>query len=369
MADMTDVTETTRTIKTNGATRTTGINGRERSTSGNGRLDDDGRKKVYLGIDVGSVTIKLALIDERNELIKSTWLRNLGSPIENVKKGIKQMKEELERENLLETICVKNVGTTGSARYLTKSIVGGDIAKTEIIAHAVAAITYHPDTRTILEIGGQDSKIIILRDGIVVDFAMNSVCAAGTGSFLDHQAARLGIRIEDFGDYALRSTTPVSIAGRCTVFAESDMIHKQQMGYSKEDIIGGLCQSLVRNYLNNVGKGKDIQKPIVFQGGVAANSGIVKAFSETLGEKITVPEHYLLMGSIGAAILAKEFFRENPGYSTNFRGFNVHDVEFKTTTFNCGGCANNCEVVQVKMGEQKEVVARWGDRCGRWEVF
>ncbi|MHA1369174.1 MAG: acyl-CoA dehydratase activase, partial [Promethearchaeota archaeon] len=209
-------------------------------------ISDLGRKNVFLGIDVGSVTIKLALIDDDNNLVMSTWLRNKGSPIENVKLGIRRIKEELNKEKLLDAINVKAVGTTGSARYLTKAIVGGDIAKTEIIAHAVAALSYHPDVRTILEIGGQDSKIIILRDGIVVDFAMNSVCAAGTGSFLDHQATRLGIKIEEFGDYAIKSKTPVSIAGRCTVFAESDMIHKQQLGYSKEDIIAGLSQSLVR---------------------------------------------------------------------------------------------------------------------------
>ncbi|HME53859.1 MAG TPA: acyl-CoA dehydratase activase [Candidatus Lokiarchaeia archaeon] len=327
------------------------------------------RKELFLGIDVGSVTIKIALIDEHNNLIKSTWLRNQGSPIDNVKLGIKHMKEELEAEQILDEINIRAVGTTGSARYLTKSIVGGDIAKTEIIAHAVAATSVYPDVRTILEIGGQDSKIIILRDGIVVDFAMNSVCAAGTGSFLDHQASRLGIAIEDFGDYALNATTPVSIAGRCTVFAESDMIHKQQMGYSKEDIIAGLCQSLVRNYLNNVGKGKDIQAPIIFQGGVAANKGIVKAFGEHLKTDITVPEHYLLMGAIGAAILAKEYFTEKgDDYVSNFRGFDVADIDFTTSTFNCGGCPNNCEIVQVKM-PSGEIVARWGDRCGRWEII
>lgn len=332
-------------------------------------ISSEGKKDVFLGIDVGSVTIKLALIDEHVNLIKSTWLRNQGSPIENVKLGISRMKKELEQEDLLEDINVQAVGTTGSARYLTKSIVGGDVTKTEILAHAVAATTYHPDVHTILEIGGQDSKIIILRDGIVTDFAMNSVCAAGTGSFLDHQASRLGIKIEDFGSYALKSKTPVSIAGRCTVFAESDMIHKQQMGYSKEDIIAGLSQSLVRNYLNNVGKGKDIQPPIMFQGGVAANIGIVRAFKDHLQENINVPAHYLLMGAIGSAILAKEHYNENGEQETNFRGFDVADIKFKTSTFNCGRCPNNCEVVQVKMLDGDEIVARWGDRCGRWEVF
>ncbi len=336
--------------------------------AGDGQARAGSRKDAYLGIDVGSVTIKIAIIDEDNELIKSTWLRNEGSPITNLKLGIKQIKGELEADGLLDTINILAVGTTGSARYLTKSIVGGDVAKTEIIAHAVAATSMYPSTRTILEIGGQDSKIIILRDGIVVDFAMNSVCAAGTGSFLDHQANRLGIRIEDFGDYALRATTPVSIAGRCTVFAESDMIHKQQMGYSKEDIISGLSHSLVRNYLNNVGKGKDIRPPIIFQGGVAANKGIIKAFEDHLGDKVTVPDHYLLMGAIGAAILAKEHYSTHAGYKTNFRGFDVSDIDFKTSAFNCGRCPNNCEILQVKM-PTGDVVARWGDRCGRWEML
>ncbi len=339
----------------------------ELTGTGDTHVQAGARKDAYLGIDVGSVTIKIAIIDENNDLVRSTWLRNEGSPIANLKLGIKQIKEELEADGLLDTINILAVGTTGSARYLTKSIVGADVAKTEIIAHAVAATSMSPSVRTILEIGGQDSKIILLRDGIVVDFAMNSVCAAGTGSFLDHQASRLGIKIEDFGDYALRATTPVSIAGRCTVFAESDMIHKQQMGYSKEDIISGLCHSLVRNYLNNVGKGKDIRPPIMFQGGVAANKGIIKAFEDHLGEKVAVPEHYLLMGAIGAAILAKEHYNEHAGYKTNFRGFDVSDIEFRTSAFNCGRCPNNCEIVQVKM-PSGDVVARWGSRCGRWEI-
>ncbi|MHA1371655.1 MAG: BadF/BadG/BcrA/BcrD ATPase family protein, partial [Promethearchaeota archaeon] len=139
--------------------------------------------------------------------------------------------------------------------------------------------------------------------------------------------------------------------------------------YSKEDIIAGLSQSLVRNYLNNVGKGKDIQPPIIFQGGVAANKGIVKAFEDHLGTKIIVPKHHLLMGAIGAGILAKEYYQEQSNYQTNFRGFEVADIKFKTSTFNCGGCPNNCEVAQVKIAETGEIVARFGDRCGRWEVF
>ncbi|MFX0012042.1 MAG: acyl-CoA dehydratase activase, partial [Candidatus Hermodarchaeota archaeon] len=188
---------------------------------------------AFLGIDIGSVTCKFVLMDLEGTVLTSVFLRNRGSPIDSAKAGMEDLRKKIEESEELQEYAIRCCGTTGSARYLTKAIIGGDLAKTEIIAHAVATQSLYPDVRTILEIGGQDSKIIILRDGIIVDFAMNSVCAAGTGSFLDHQASRLGIPIEQFGDYAVKSKNPVSIAGRCTVFAESDMIHKQNAGYSK----------------------------------------------------------------------------------------------------------------------------------------
>jgi predicted CoA-substrate-specific enzyme activase len=341
-------------------------------------IPDGTKKEVYMGIDIGSVSLKIVLIDKEDNIIEKLWLRNQGSPIDSSKKGLVELKEKLTQSGMYDKIKIIGVGTTGSARYLIKSVVGGDIAKTEIIAHAVASSTYFPKVNTILEIGGQDSKIIILRNGIVADFAMNSVCAAGTGSFLDHQATRLGIPIEEFGAYAMRSTASVTIAGRCGVFAESDMIHKAQMGYAKEDIIQGLCDALVRNYLNNVGKGKDILSPIVFQGGVSFNKGLVKSFEIALGTKIEVPENNILMGAIGAAILIKEealrTIKMTGSWSTKFRGFQVTDIDFETKAFNCQGCPNRCEVVTVYMknsgkGKNKEVVARWGDRCGKWEVY
>ena len=234
--------------------------------------------------------------------------------------------------------------------------------KNEITAHGIAVLTFEPDVRTIIEVGGQDSKIIILRDGVVSDFAMNTVCAAGTGSFLDRQAARLNIPIEQFGELALKSRSPVRIAGRCAVFAESDMIHKQQMGCSCEDIVRGLCEALVRNYLNNIGKGKEILPKVVFQGGVAANVGIRKAFEEALGFPITVPEHYDVMGAIGAAILSKKFIGNN---RSRFKGFDmVLKQEFQSRSFECGGCPNICEIIQLNM--DGGTVALWGGRCGRW---
>ena len=222
-----------------------------------GKLPVDG----FLGIDVGSVSTNLVLINNQNEILVSLYLRTRGQPIQVVQEGLKEIKLQVPGE-----INIRGVGTTGSARYLTGVVVGADVVKNEITAHAVAANLVVPGVQTVLELGGQDSKIIILRHEVVTDFAMNTVCAAGTGSFLDHQAARLGIPIEKFGEIALRSNHPVHIAGRCSVFAESDMVHKQQVGYSTEDIIAGLCDALVRNYLNNVGKGKDIRPPVVFQG-------------------------------------------------------------------------------------------------------
>ncbi|MBN1214467.1 MAG: 2-hydroxyglutaryl-CoA dehydratase [Candidatus Lokiarchaeota archaeon] len=326
-------------------------------------------REAFLGIDVGSVSCKFILIDKDGNVLSNVFLRNKGSPIDVVKNGMAKLREHIKENEELQQYEIKACGTTGSARYLTKAVVGADLAKTEIIAHAVATQSMYPDVRTILEIGGQDSKIILLRDGIIVDFAMNSVCAAGTGSFLDHQASRLGIPIEEFGDYAIKSKNPVSIAGRCTVFAESDMIHKQNAGHSREDIIAGLCDSLVRNYLNNLSKGKDLEKPIVFQGGVSFNKGIIQAFERHLDCEIIVPKYNVLMGALGMAILAKDYYLEHE-HETEFRGLNVSEIVFNTSSFKCGDCPNNCEIVQVKMPEKgDEIIARWGSRCNKWDVF
>lgn len=310
----------------------------------------------YVGIDVGSVSTNLVLLDEKNNVFYKLYIRTQGQPIRILTEGLKQLKEAAGKDYK-----ILGAGVTGSGRHLAAVMTGADIEKNEITAHVVAAQNACPEVNTILEIGGQDSKIIFLSDGIITDFAMNTVCAAGTGSFIDRQAARLNIPIEDFGAYALKSTTPVQIAGRCAVFAESDMIHKQQTGHSTEDIINGLCVALVRNYLNNLSKGKNIVEPVVFQGGVAANVGIVAAFEKELGVKITVPDNYDVMGAIGAALLAKEAVK---GRESSFHGFNNLNSEFAAKSFECSNCPNKCEVIELIQNDT--VVARWGDRCGRW---
>ena len=312
--------------------------------------------KAYLGVDVGSVSTNLVVMDENEEIIESLYLRTLGQPVKAVQDGLKMLGEKVG-----DKVVIAGAAATGSARNLTGVLVGADVIKNEITTHAIAISKLVPGAQTIIEIGGQDSKIIILRDGIVTDFAMNTVCAAGTGSFLDQQSYRLNIPIEEFGDLALKAKTPVRIAGRCAVFAESDMVHKQQLGHANEDIIAGLCEALVRNYLNNVGKGKEILPPIVFQGGVAANAGIKVAFEKALKHELTVPRYFDVMGAVGCCFLAKEAVRTKP---TQFKGWEAAEYKFRPTSFECKGCPNMCEIIQIF--ENETLIARWGDRCGKW---
>ncbi|HLV10277.1 MAG TPA: acyl-CoA dehydratase activase [Halanaerobiales bacterium] len=311
---------------------------------------------IFVGVDIGSVSINIVAINSNNELVFKLYKRNTGQSIDVVKKGFLNLRKQLNDQE------PGGVGVTGSGRQLIGYVLGADIIKNEITAHAAATTYFYPDTGTIFEIGGQDSKLIIVNNGIPVDFAMNTVCAAGTGSFLDHQAERLGIRIEEFGELALKAKRDVRIAGRCTVFAESDMISKQQYGFTRAEIIKGLCRALVRNYINNLVRGRELKPRYIFQGGVAANIGIKAAFEEEVGQEVTVPGYYDVMGAIGIAMLAKKNFQET-GVSS-FRGFNFTHENFETSSFICEGCANECEIIKVKA--DGKVIALTGDRCGKW---
>jgi predicted CoA-substrate-specific enzyme activase len=318
-----------------------------------------GPDDVFLGVDVGSVSTNVVALNGEGEVLTSVYLRTMGQPIKAVQEGMRAVGEQLDNGYV-----IRGAGATGSARYLTGVVIGADLVKNEITAHAVAASHIIPGVRTVLEIGGQDSKLILLRDGIVTDFAMNTVCAAGTGSFLDHQSARLGVPVEEFGDLALKAKEGAQIAGRCSVFAESDMIHKQQVGYPIEEIVLGLCRSLVRNFLNNLAKGKKLEPPIIFQGGVAANIGMKRAFEDALDTEVNIPSYHDVMGAIGVALLIMD---EAPYMlESNFRGFSLADFEYTTSSFICSGCSNNCEVVKIKSG--RETLACWGGRCGKWEL-
>ena len=287
---------------------------------------------AYMGVDIGSISTKGVIIDEENHILASSYLWTKGNPIDAVKALVSQLEKQVEKQE----ITILGIGTTGSARKLIGAMLGASVVKNEITAHAVGTLSLHPDVKTILEIGGQDSKIILLEDRIVVDYAMNTLCAAGTGSFLSSQAERLGVAVEDFGSIALKAKKPTKIAARCTVFAESDLVHKMQIGYSKEDIIAGLCKSVAQNYLNNVGKGKKIKGPVIFQVGVSKNIGVKKAFEEELGMDVIVDENGHLMGALGVAILSKKKPLEKKF------SFSILDDHFETKGIECNKCPNHC---------------------------
>jgi predicted CoA-substrate-specific enzyme activase len=307
--------------------------------------------KAYLGIDIGSISTKGIIIDENNSILAKEYLWTEGDPINAVKRLLKILETQLNQKNFK----VVAVGTTGSARKLIGVMTDAVVVKNEITAHAIGTTSLYPDVRTIFEIGGQDSKIILIENGIVVDYAMNTLCAAGTGAFLSSQAHRLGIPVEKFGEIALTSKNPSRIAARCTVFAESDLVHKAQIGHKKEDIIAGLCKSVVTNYLNNVGKGKKILPPIVFQGGVSKNIGVIKAFEEATGYPVKVDPNSHLTGALGVAILAKKSKLEK------IFTFNIADIDFTTKGVECGKCSNNCEIICIY--KDKELIDAWGNKC------
>ncbi|MGE5455482.1 MAG: acyl-CoA dehydratase activase [Ignavibacteriales bacterium] len=308
-------------------------------------------KKAYLGVDIGSISTKGVIIDDKNNILASKYIWTEGNPIGAVKNLIKELEEQIDTNE----VKIVSIGTTGSARKLIGVILNASVVKNEITAHAIGTTSLYPNVRTIFEIGGQDSKIILIENGIVVDYAMNTLCAAGTGSFLSSQAKRLGMEVEEFGELALTSKKPTNIAARCTVFAESDLVHKAQIGHKREDIVAGLCKAVVTNYLNNVGKGKKIESPIVFQGGVSKNVGVIKAFEDTVGKKILVDPNSHLMGAIGVAILARK-----SGIERDF-DFNITNIEFTTKGVECHKCANNCEIICIYRG--KYLIDAWGNKC------
>ena len=307
--------------------------------------------KGYLGIDIGSISTKGVVIDQGNNILAKGYLWTEGDPMGAVKRLLKALEAQLKEQD----VQIVSVGTTGSARKLIGVMTGASVVKNEITAHAIGTTTVHPDVRTIFEIGGQDSKIVIIENGFVTDYAMNTLCAAGTGSFLSSLAHRLGVSVEDFGEIALTSKKPTNIAARCTVFAESDLVHKAQIGHKKEDIIAGLCKAVVANYLNNIGKGKKIMPPIVFQGGVSKNVGAKKAFEDAVGHEVIVDENGHLMGAFGVAVLARRSGKERPF------SFDTADIEFRTRGFECGKCANHCEIICVY--REDELIDAWGNKC------
>lgn len=249
----------------------------------------------YLGIDIGSISVKAVVVNEKKEIVEEHYRRHRGEPLKASSLIIECLSEKYE---------IAVVSTTGSGG---KQIPGNFV--NEVVAQAKATSFLHPEVKTVIEIGGEDSKFLMMREGKLIDFAANTACAAGTGSFLDQQATRLGLSIEEFSRLTLKSKNPPRLAGRCTVFAKSDMIHLQQKGTPDYEIVAGLCLAVARNFVAGVGKGRKWGKPIAFVGGVAANAGMVKAFESVLGlqpGELIVPKHFAAMGAIGAVLQSYE---------------------------------------------------------------
>ena len=314
-------------------------------------------RNCYLGIDIGSVSTKAVVIDPQKNILFSSYLLTEGAPLTAVRELMDALRRKMEGSGC--RVCA--VGTTGSARKLIGAITGAAVIKNEITAHAVGTLSMFPEARTVFEIGGQDSKVILLDGGVVRDYAMNTLCAAGTGAFLTAQAQRLGIAVEEFGAVAATASAPASIAARCTVFAESDLVHKLQMGYRKEEVVAGLCEAVAANYLNHVCRGKQIASPVVFQGGVSKNAGVVAALEKRLGERVLVDPNGHLAGALGVAILALRT-GENRPFS-----FALLDMEVATRVSVCQGCSNRCERIMVYRGER--LLDAWGNRCPKGKLI
>lgn len=318
------------------------------------------KTEAYLGVDVGSISTNLVVIDKEKNVLAKRYLMTEGRPLEAVKRGLREIGEEIG-----DKVIIVGAGTTGSGRYLTADFIGADIVRNEITAQAEAAINIDPEVDTIFEIGGQDSKYISIDRGVIVDFEMNKACAAGTGSFLEEQAERLGVSIKDeFSKLALESKKPVKMGERCTVFIESDLVHHQQRGAKTDDLVSGLCYSIVKNYLNRVVGDRKIGNKIFFQGGTAFNKGVVAAFEKVLNKPIKVPPHHDVTGAIGVAILA---MKERTWEKSSFKGFDLSKRNYEIETFECKGCENLCEIRKVTL--EGESPLYYGSRCEKYDVI
>src|SRR5581483_11612285 len=325
--------------------------------------------RAYLGIDIGSVSTNLALLDDSGRLLHGIYLRTVGRPIEVVHQGLQEVEALFGSR-----VRVCGVGTTGSGRELIGELVGADTINDEITAHKTGALHVHdrivrqlsssgedtPCVDTIFEIGGQDAKYISIDRGVVVDFAMNEACAAGTGSFLEEQAEKLGINIKgEFAQLALSAPAPTRLGERCTVFMERDVTGWLHKGETVPNLVAGLAYSIALNYLNRVVRGRKIGNVVYFQGGTAYNDAVTAAFASLLGKKITVPPYNGVMGAIGMALIARQW-HEATGGASRFRGYDLRKLQLSSRDFVCKACSNLCDMKEFVIEGQKSY---WGDKC------
>ncbi len=321
--------------------------------------------RVYLGIDIGSTSTKYALINENREIIHKNYVPTQGRPIEVTQRLLREMRSEIG-----DRIEIAGAATTGSGRIVVGDFLNVDLIIDEITAHARGAVENEPAVETIFEIGGQDSKYISIVNTHPLDFDMNKVCAAGTGSFLHELANKYGLNIvREFQDIALSSQRPVKLAERCTVFMESDLTAYHQRGVPTEDLMAGLCYAIVHNYLNRVVGRRPIGRKVMFLGGPSLNKSVVAAFEIVLGKGLLLPAHREVLGAYGAAISVQERMRSGQLSTTRFRGIGKgidEPMEFveKVCTSD-STCHNQCKLKIYNFDGRRSV---WGGECGRYEL-
>ena len=313
--------------------------------------------KVHLGIDIGSVSTNVVLVDTQGNLLEQIYLPTRGNPVDALKAAFALI--PTERRHAVKVI---SAGATGSGRHLAERLVGVDLVKNEITAQLASSVHFVPEADTIFEIGGQDAKFIRTREGRILDFEMNKICAAGTGSFLEEQAMRLGVEIKgEFSTLALSARHPVDLGSKCTVFMDAALCHALGNRTGIENICAGLAYSVARNYLEKVVAGKDIGHTIVFQGGTSQNTAVVRAFESLLNRPLRVHPHGGVSGAIGAALLSASGMTDG---QTAFRGFDAcTDVEVKSVV--CKSCDNRCQVNRFTVGQR---TVHFGDVCEKYSV-
>ena len=301
----------------------------------------------YLGLDSGSVSLKAVIINEKGKIIKSAYIKNY-----NLMITLKQILNEVKVDEK-----IYGVGVTGTGQEFISKMVGADITEPEIIAHSTAALKLFPDVQTILDIGGQDSKLIVVKEKILRKINFNELCGAGTGGIIELIASELDVKLNDVGRIALESKNDFPFAGKCGVFARSSVVDRKNKGVDRRDILMGVCKALVHNYFAILSKGVRLRPPYVFQGATAKNIALVKCMENELQCKVNIPEHPHLMGAYGIALIALEDFKGE----TKFKGFDIANSDFKAKTFIAKGCSNNCEITEIYEDDKK--IGCIGNRC------
>ena len=329
------------------------------------RKERQKKVSVWMGVDVGSTTTKYALINKDREIIRKRYVMTQGRPIEVTQDLLRSLKKEMGQ-----MLDIQGVAVTGSGRNVVGDFLNADLVIDEITAHARGAVQIDPQVETVFEIGGQDAKYIAISGTYPLDFDMNKVCAAGTGSFLHELANKYGINIVgEFEEIALSSAKPVKLAERCTVFMESDLLSYHQKGVPKQDLMAGLCYAIVHNYLNRVVGKRKIGERVMFLGGPSLNKAVVAAFENVLGRGLLVPQHREVLGAYGAAIHAQEMMLLEGRRKSRFRGLEsaVKDrMVFEETTCRADRhCHNQCKLKIYNFGGRRSV---WGGECGRYEL-